>query len=56
MESEVDIVRCCGLIASWTFYPVNVGTLKFIVWRSIGVPGYRKVVGTNSVNISGIYY
>ncbi|XP_063406150.1 uncharacterized protein LOC134690108 [Mytilus trossulus] len=52
MESEVDIVRCCGLIASWTFYPVNVGTLKFIVWRSIGVPGYREVVGTNSVNIS----
>ena len=53
LESDIDIVRCCGLISGWTFYPINKGSLKFVVWRSIGVDGYREVVGTNSVNVSG---
>jgi hypothetical protein len=53
LESDIDIVRCCGLISTWTFYPINKGSLKFVVWRSIGVDGYREVVGTNSVNVSG---
>ena len=53
LESDIDIVRCCGLISTWTFYPINKGSLKFVVWRSIGVDGYREVVGTNFVNVLG---
>ncbi|XP_076092484.1 uncharacterized protein LOC143063919 isoform X2 [Mytilus galloprovincialis] len=52
LKNDIDIIRCCGLIAYWEFFPVNPGTLKFIVWRSIGVDNYYEVIGTNSVNIS----
>lgn len=66
LESDIHIITCCGLIKDWTIYPVNTGTLKFIVWRPVewsrekwnqaGVYDYkdlRKVVGINTVEITG---
>ncbi|XP_071152803.1 uncharacterized protein [Mytilus edulis] len=52
LKNDIDIIRCCGLIAYWEFFATNPGTLKFIVWRSTGEDNSYTVVGTNSVNIS----
>jgi len=59
LESDYDIIRCCGLIQQWVFYPVTTGTVKFIVWRTTTESGNdynRKVVGVNSYTVSGKYY
>jgi hypothetical protein len=55
LKNDIDIVKCCGLISYWECYPINTGTLKFVVWRSINVDNYYEVVGTNSVNITGTF-
>ncbi|CAC5417125.1 unnamed protein product [Mytilus coruscus] len=52
LKNDIDIIRCCGLIAYWEFFAVNPGTLKLIVWRSTSADNKYTVVGTNSVNIS----
>ena len=56
-ESDVHIVRCCGLIASWQFYARRTGTLSFIVWRKTGKDfiSNRKVVGVNTISVSSKY-
>ena len=53
-ESDVHIVRCCGLIASWQFYARRTGTLYFIVWRKTGKDfnNTRNVVGVNTISVS----
>lgn len=53
LESPVHIVRCCGVIHYWEFYPVDLGWLYFIVWRKSGedFENKREIVGFNTFNV-----
>ncbi|VDI06553.1 Hypothetical predicted protein [Mytilus galloprovincialis] len=56
LESDIHVVRCCGLIHKWEIYPKNTGELIFIVWRPTGKAGEerkRTIVGINKVTVTG---
>jgi hypothetical protein len=51
LESDGDIIRCCGLIKEWEIYGKKTGTLKIIVWRptnKAGEESKRAIVGINT--------
>jgi hypothetical protein len=56
LESDGDIIRCCGLIKEWEIYAKKTGTLKIIVWRptnKAGEESKRTIVGINTFTVSG---
>ena len=55
LESDGDIIRCCGLIKEWEIYAKKTGTLKIIVWRptkKAGEESKRTIVGINTFTVS----
>jgi hypothetical protein len=55
LESDGDIIRCCGLIMEWEIYAKKTGTLKIIVWRptnKAGEESKRTIVGINTFTVS----
>jgi hypothetical protein len=55
MQSDIDIVRCCGRITSWEIFAKNAGTLKMIVWRPTEDVDYMKIVAMNTFQVFGQY-
>lgn len=55
LESDIDIVRCCGRIVSFRFYPKNSGTVKFVVFRPTEDIDYKRIAATYSVTVASKY-
>lgn len=45
-------ISCCARIVSWTFVPVNPGTITIFILRKTSEFKYR-IVGSNCIDVSG---